>query len=237
MKCVHCNSTSIVKNGITSSSGKQNYLCKACGRQFVENPEYYRIPQDKIDLINRLLCEKIPLVGIAWAVEVSERWLQYYVNDYYEKIPREIVVSTKKKVHLTLECDEMWSFVGSKRNKQWIWLALERDTREIVGVHVGSRDRTGAQALWDSIPRIYRQQAVFYTDFWSAYSQVFPRKRHKAVGKETGQTNHIERFNNTVRQRVSRLVRKTLSFSKKRENHIGAIWLFIHHYNQYLSVT
>jgi transposase-like protein len=97
MKCVHCNSTGIVKNGITSSSGKQNYLCKACGRQFVENPEHYRIPQDKIDLINRLLCEKIPLVGIARAVEVSERWLQYYVNDYYEKIPRKIVVSTKKK--------------------------------------------------------------------------------------------------------------------------------------------
>jgi len=57
------------------------------------------------------------------------------------------------------------------------------------------------------------------------------------VGKETGQTNHIERFNNTVRQRVSRLVRKTLSFSKKSENHIGAIGLFIHNYNQYLSVT
>jgi insertion element IS1 protein InsB len=34
-----------------------------------------------------------------------------------------------------------------------------------------------------------------------------------------------------MRQRVSRLVRKTLSFSKKLENHIGAIWLFIHHYN------
>ncbi|OQX07195.1 MAG: hypothetical protein BWK80_49795, partial [Desulfobacteraceae bacterium IS3] len=42
---------------------------------------------------------------------------------------------------------------------------------------------------------------------------------------------HIERFNNTVRQRISRFVRKTLSFSKKLENHIGAILLFIHHYN------
>ncbi|NEP53742.1 MAG: IS1 family transposase, partial [Moorea sp. SIO3C2] len=31
-------------------------------------------------------------------------------------------------------------------------------------------------------------------------------------------------------------VRKTLSFSKKLENHLGAIWNFIHHYNQCLSV-
>ncbi|MGL5834122.1 MAG: IS1 family transposase, partial [Waterburya sp.] len=43
-------------------------------------------------------------------------------------------------------------------------------------------------------------------------------------------------FNNTLRQRVSRLVRKTLSFSKSLENHIGAIWYFIHYYNQSLLV-
>ncbi|PPT09349.1 hypothetical protein CKA32_006163 [Geitlerinema sp. FC II] len=30
---------------------------------------------------------------------------------------------------------------------------------------------------------------------------------------------------------MSRLVRETLSFSKKLENHIGAIWYFVHHYN------
>jgi IS1 family transposase len=70
-----------------------------------------------------------------------------------------------------------------------------------------------------------------YTDFWEAYEQVLPSKRHRAVGKETGKTSLIERFNNTLRQRVGRLVRKTLSFSKKVSNHIGAIWYFVHHYN------
>jgi hypothetical protein len=34
-----------------------------------------------------------------------------------------------------------------------------------------------------------------------------------------------------MRQHISRLMRKTLSFSKKIENHIGAIWFFIHHDN------
>ena len=83
---------------------------------------------------------------------------------------------------------------------------------------------------------VYRQCAVSYTDFWSAYGTVFPQKRHKAVGKETGMTNYIERFNNTMRQRISRLVRKTLSFSKKLSNHIGAIWYFLHSYNANLSI-
>lgn len=126
--------------------------------------------------------------------------------------------------------------MDNKGNKQWVWLALDADTREIIGVYIGNRDETAAQALWDSLPPVYRQCAVAYTDFWAAYGAVFPSKRHQAVGKETGLTSYIERFNNTLRQRVSRLVRKTLSFSKSLENHIGAIWYFIHHYNASLLV-
>ncbi|MEM6520165.1 MAG: IS1 family transposase, partial [Cyanobacteria bacterium P01_C01_bin.70] len=61
---------------------------------------------------------------------------------------------------------------------------------------------------------------------------VIPSQCHFAVGKESGLTSDIERLNNTMRQRVSRLVRKTLSFSKKLENHLGAIWTFIHEYNR-----
>ena len=97
------------------------------------------------------------------------------------------------------------------------------------------RDRAAARKLWDSLPPVYRQCATCYTDFWEAYQGILPAKRHQAVGKETGQTNHIERFNNTLRQRVGRLVRKSLSFSKKFQNHLGAIWDFVHHYNASLQ--
>jgi len=69
--------------------------------------------------------------------------------------------------------------------------------------------------------------------FWTAYEEILPTKR-QSVGKESGNTNHIERFNNTMRQRISRLVRETLSFQEV-ENHIGAIY-FIHHYNASLPV-
>jgi IS1 family transposase len=121
--------------------------------------------------------------------------------------------------------------VGSKAKAQWIWLALDRQSRQIVGMAIGARDEATAQQLWDSLPAVYRQCAICYTDFWAAYQAVLPSKRHRAVDKASGQTNHIERFNNTLRQRIGRLVRKSLAFSKKLANHLGAIWLFIHHYN------
>jgi IS1 family transposase len=126
--------------------------------------------------------------------------------------------------------------VNHKGNQQWVWLAINVKTREIVGVHIGDRSEAGAKALWQSLPPIYRQCAVCYTDFWAAYAAVLPSQRHHAVGKESGKTNRIERFNCTLRQRIARLVRKTLSFSKKLDNHIGAIWYFVHHYNASLPV-
>jgi len=142
----------------------------------------------------------------------------------------------EKKGPLTIQCDEMWSFVANKRNKQWIWLALDIETKEIVGVYVGERSCKGAEGLWQSLPPIYRQCAMCYTDFWTVYNEIFPASRHRAVSKISGKTNGIERFNCTFRQRVSRLVRKTLSFSKKLENHVGAICYFIHHYNELLRL-
>ena len=108
---------------------------------------------------------------------------------------------------------------------------MDAETRLIVRCAIGPPETQTAQELWDGLPPEYRQCAVCFTDFYQVYASVLPSKRHKAVGKETGQTALIERLNNTLRQRCSRLVRKTLSFSKKLSNHIGAIWYFIHHYN------
>jgi insertion element IS1 protein InsB len=130
----------------------------------------------------------------------------------------------------------MWSFVGCKQNKQWLWIALDADSREVVAFVIGNRGQDTAQTLWNALPLAYRQGAICYTDEWEAYAAVIPPHQHRPVKKDSGKTNYIERFNCTLRQRVSRLVRKTLSFSKKLTNHIGAIWYFIHYYNASLSL-
>ena len=56
-------------------------------------------------------------------------------------------------------------------------------------------------------------------------------EQHEAVGKESGKTNHVERWNNTLRQRVGRFVRKSLSFSKCWVMHEAYLALFVHRYN------
>ena len=123
------------------------------------------------------------------------------------------------------------TFVQNKANKQWLWLALNPVNRQIVAFHVGSRSSVDALLFYEKIPDIFKEKTGFFSDYWQAYVDVFKDNNHFGVGKDSGLTAYIERFNGTLRQRASRLVRKSLSFSKSLENHIGAIKYFICHYN------
>jgi len=129
-----------------------------------------------------------------------------------------------------LELDELWSFVLKKAHDSWVWIALCRQTRQVVAYAIGDRSKKTCQRLWETIPSIYRAGHCF-TDFWVVYSAVIPSEQHTAVGKETGETAHVERWNNTLRQRLARFVRMTLSFSKSVVMHEACLLLFLHRYN------
>jgi transposase InsO family protein len=148
-----------MKNG-TTRRGQQNYKCRDCGRQFVENPQWKRREPDSSAMIDRLLLERIPLAGIARVLKLSASWLQRSVNRCYKALPRQVQVMPKSKGPLAVQMDELWSFVDDKGNKQWVWLALDVATREIVGCYIGDRSSDSALALGHSMPSVYRQCAV-----------------------------------------------------------------------------
>ena len=78
------------------------------------------------------------------------------------------------------------------------------------------------------------QHTTFHTDDWEAYKGILPAGRHR-YGKQKKHTNRVERFFCTLRQRASRLVRLSLSFSKKLEQHIRLIKLAVTNYNPSLQ--
>lgn len=122
------------------------------------------------------------------------------------------------------------SFVLKKARKRWVWLALCRQTRQIVAFVIGDRSAQTCRRLWEAILEAFRR-AHCYTDFWEAYAKVLPVEQHRAIGKESGETAHVERWNLTLRQRLARFVRRTLSFSKSSHMHEACLRLFIHRYN------
>jgi IS1 family transposase len=100
-----------------------------------------------------------------------------------------------------------------KSKKRWFWTVLCRRTRQIIAHVMGDRSVKTSRKLWKLIPDEYKT-CCSCSDFWDAYEKVFPKETHRSVGKDSGQTNHMERWNNTLRQSNARYVRKTLSFSK-----------------------
>jgi insertion element IS1 protein InsB len=210
---------------------------KACGHQFVVYADNRAIAEDQRTLVERLLLEKISPHGICRAVGVSIRWLMDFMITRFKALPDHLhvqPVTSPRDVlmgRLDVEADEMWSFVKQKANRQWVWIAKDQQTRQIIAFHIGDRSHDSAKQLWVNLPAAYREQATFYTDQYEVYKGVIPAAQHKAITKKARKTNHIERFNNTLRQRVSRLVRDTPAFSKKLANHMGVIKYFICHYN------
>lgn len=234
-RCPRCGLSHTKRNGHTHY-GKQNYQCTACRRQFVQDSQH--ISDETRSLVKRLLLERLSLRAICRVTGISLTWLLAFITEVYDQLPDHLDVKPAlpkrrlQMLRLKAEVDELWSFVGTRSNKQWLWLAFDSESRQVIAFFVGDRSRESARQLWRRIPRSYREQATFYSDDWEAYKGVIPEAQHQVCGKESGLTSGIERFNCTLRQRISRLVRKALSFSKKMANHIGAIKYFICDYNR-----
>ncbi len=121
-------------------------------------------------------------------------------------------------------------FCQKKGQVFYIWLVIHRATRQVIVFHVGDRSRQSARALWKKLPGAVQTYGLLHTDDWQSYKTVIPRGQH-LYAKQKKDTNHMERFNCTLRQRCCRLVRETLSFSKILDNHIGAIKFFLCQHN------
>lgn len=232
INCPNCLSLIIKRNGKTHN-GKQNHKCLECNRQFVLNPENHITDYDK-EIIKKLLLERITLRGICRVMNISMTWLLDFVTNVYEQIPQELGVVQRENLSeleleiLCFEIDEAWSFVQKKENKVWLWFAYDTYAKQIIAFQDGKRDKKTLRKLWEKIPLQYRKNSDFCSDKYEAYYDVIPKSQHY----DTKQfTTHIERFFASMRNRVSRMVRKNLAFSKKYENHILALKYFIHHYN------
>jgi insertion element IS1 protein InsB len=113
LTCPTYGSHDISKNG-TTPRGKQNYKCRDCNCQVVEGPQWKPKDKDTFGLVDLLLVEKIPRAGVVRATGVSESWLQENVNNYYAAVLQTVKVWPKAKGRLTVQMDELWSFVDRK---------------------------------------------------------------------------------------------------------------------------
>lgn len=226
--CPNCDSPNIIKNG-KDYKGAQKYHCHHCGAYGTLEATGRYSNQDR-ELVLRAYQERVSTRGIQRVFGVVPKTLSQWLAQKADELPDLAETLAPAQADDVLELDELWSFVLKKSNKRWVWIALCRRARQVVAYYIGDRSKASCRQLWQRIPKPYTG-CLTYSDFWDAYQKVFPKETHRSVGKQSGQTAHVERWNNTLRQRIARFVRKTLSFSKSDRFHALVLKLFIHHYN------
>lgn len=154
-KCPSCQSTLVKKNGRTHS-GKQNYRCLVCNRQFVQEPSQKIIDDNTKNLVKKALLERVSLHGVCRIFDVSMPWLLELIDSLIEEIPQDLnaeVVQENDEIEVVvLQADELWSYVGAKTNPQWLWLVMHSRTRQVVAMEVGPRDKATAERLFYKLP-------------------------------------------------------------------------------------
>jgi IS1 family transposase/transposase-like protein len=240
IRCPRCLTTDVKKCGLNFNRHKQQHKCKDCKYKFVDKGQQWFIGPQKQELVKKLLAERISLRGICRVVDSSLTWLLKFIKQLYQQLPDNLnchipikQVKQGDRFYIKLfdnEADELWSFVRKRNNVYYIWLVIHRAPRQVIAFHVGDRSRESARALWENLPRAVQKYGLFHTDDWKSYKTVIPQRPHLYC-KQKQYTNQVERFNCTLRQRCSRLVRETLSFSRTLDNHIGAIKFFLCQHN------
>jgi len=226
--CPKCGSDDIIRNG-HDYKGAQKFHCKICGAYGTLDKKGASAQAQRQQVMDAYF-ERVSMRGIERIFAISRYYLEFWLLEAAANLSPLSATLVKWQPGDVLELDEIWSFVLKKSQKRWVWLALCRRTRQIVAYVIGDRSQETCRQLWERIPTEYKACRTF-SDFWEAYRKVFPEDTHQSVGKDSGQTAHIERWNNTLRQRLARFVRKTLSFSKSDRFHEVALMLFIHRYN------
>ena len=179
--CPHCTSAEIMRFGHTRT-GKQRYRCHACRARSATIPR-------RATPILRAKSRSSPRIRnaarcAAWrACSACRATRSQAGSKKHTHLPPLETTLLPPEQQETLELDELWSFVGFKKNKRWVWLAMCRRTRQIVAYAVGDRSEVTCRLLWERVPTAYKG-GVVYTDFWDAYQKVIPAEQHQAVGKE-----------------------------------------------------
>lgn len=162
-QCPSCQSTLVKKNGHIHS-GKQNYRCIPCGRQFVLEPTQRIVDEKTKSLVRRALLERVSLNGVCRICEVSMSWLLEFIDELIEELPKDLnaeVVREDDEIEVVvLEADELWSYVGSKKNPQWLWLVMHSRTRQVVAMQVGPRNKQTAEKLFFKLPDSLKKKPI-----------------------------------------------------------------------------
>ncbi|WP_157879484.1 IS1 family transposase [Xenorhabdus poinarii] len=220
VKCRFCNQIKAVKKHGKGKGGHPRYRCFSCHRTFQLDYSYRACHAGIKEQVVDLAMNNSGIRDTARALHIS---INAVVRTPKKLRPRWVTALPLDNLEIQLVCevDEMWSFVGNKKQQRWLWYAWEPRLKRIIAHTFGRRNKKTLKKLLKKLARF--NVAFWCTDNLNAYNMLQTNKH--LIGKSF--TQRIERENLTLRNRIKRLNRKTLGYSKSPEMHDKVIGTFI----------
>ncbi|MEM8675142.1 MAG: IS1 family transposase [Cyanobacteria bacterium P01_G01_bin.67] len=219
MKCPKCNSEKTIRNG--RRRGKQCYKCRDCGRQFVESPIERSYPPEVRQICLKMYLNGMGLRGIERVTEIHHTTVMNWIKEAGLNLPD---TPEESEIPEITEIDELQTFVGSKKNKLWIWTVVNHWKPGIILWTIGDRSRNSFQIIWSIIKCWHSFWHV--TDGWKVYPGFIEPEDHLVC--KTYMTR-VEGENTRLRHYLARFHRKTLCYSKSLEMLKYSIRLLLHY--------
>ena len=189
---------------------KQRYQCKACGK-YQQSNYTYTLYNSKDDLsIKTLNAEGVGIRSMSRILGYSQGTILRRILHLASQITRPIYCENNQ----VYEVDEIWSYVGRNHPSHYCWItyAMNRKTRCIIDVAIGSRSKENLKKVIDSVKMHDPKKIV--TDGLQTYPNLVTPTAHDTSRYSN---NRIERGNLTLRTHVKRLFRRTICFSKSQK--------------------
>lgn len=206
MDCTKCNSSNSIRKGLRNN--KQRFYCKDCKRSFQTEYVYQAYKSNTNNFIKNLLKEGCGVRSISRVLKISKDT----VLSRMLKISKQIKIPYFNKFGCKFEIDEIWSFIGNKKNVTWITYALERETKSIIDFYIGRKSKETIRPLINKV--LLLNPTRIYTDRLNIYPSLIPKEIHR---KFQYCTNRIERMNLNLRTHIKRLSRKTICFTRNQK--------------------
>jgi insertion element IS1 protein InsB len=216
--CPHCDGSKIKKNGV-KKTGKQNFYCHNCKKQFQFEYFYKGANPTTQKLVTSMTMNSSGIRDIQRVLGISIVCILAILRRWFKPLAEPVASGRYKQVQI----DEMWTFVKHrKKGKRWLWYVFDPETGQILAFHIGKRNDASCKKLMQKISHLEIDE--YCTDDWGAYKKNIPSEKH-VISK--AKTTHIERRNRDFRTHLKRLCRETVCFSKLDDMHFGIIKAYI----------
>ncbi len=137
----------------------------------------------------------------------------------------ELPLDREKNSPIFAELDELQTYIGKRKNKVWVWTAINHYVPGILAIQIGDRSGKTFEKLWKRIKTWNSQK--YLTDGYCVYANYISPQKHKVLPKIL--LTRVEGENTRLRHYLARLKRQTLCYSKSASMLRHSVKLLVHY--------